>query len=54
MEDWDHQTLPSATARNENPVHPSVANVIDFLTHLYDTAAVTQQLILLGLHYLQQ
>ena len=25
-----------ATGRNENPVHPTVANVIDFLTHLYD------------------
>lgn len=28
-----------ATARNENPVHPTVANVIDFLTHLYDTGS---------------
>jgi len=28
-----------ATARNENPVHLSVANVIDFLTHLYDTGS---------------
>ena len=28
-----------ATARNENPVHPSVANVIDFMTHLYDTGS---------------
>lgn len=25
-----------ATARNENPVHPTVANVIDFLAHLYE------------------
>ena len=28
-----------ATARNENSVHPSVANVIDFMTHLYDTGS---------------
>ena len=28
-----------ATARNKNPVHPSVGNVIDFLTHLYDTGS---------------
>ena len=26
-----------ATARNENPIHPTLANVIEFLTHLYDT-----------------
>ena len=26
-----------ASTRNENPVHPTVASVIDFLTHLYDT-----------------
>ena len=28
-----------ATARNENPIHPSVANVIEFLTQLHDTGS---------------
>lgn len=28
-----------ATARNENPIHPTVANVIEFLTQLYDTGS---------------
>ena len=26
-----------AIARNENPIHPTLANVIKFLTHLYGT-----------------
>ena len=26
-----------ATVRNENPIHPTLANVTEFLTHLYDT-----------------
>ena len=33
MESWTNL----GTARNENPIHSTVANVIKFLTHLYDT-----------------
>ena len=47
MENWDYQTVPVyldkwtnfATARNESSIHPTVAKVLEFLTHLYDSGS---------------
>lgn len=43
-----------ATARDENPIHPTVANVIEFLTHLHDSGSSYSALTLPDLPYLLQ